>query len=217
MDFGVIAISMILSLSISNILKGVLKFIAHWSNAPSSKLTFVFLSVTAKFRYHWYNGPHLTSFTYSQVLTWVCQEKCGSVRPSVHKMCISGPFWAHFGWFRRLFGPFWVVSRPFQRHLGLLGPFFGPFWVFPAILAAFWAFLGHFWPISVVTRPLRGVSQAFLAHFGWFSGHFGSLWVVSRPFRGVSQVFLANFWWFWTNFGWFSGHFEGYRRDFWLI
>ena len=84
-----------------------------------------------------------------------------SVRPSVHKMCLSEPFWAILGGFRAfsrgfggLFGPFWVVFRPLQ-----------------GVSEAFLALLSGF---QAILRAFRGIFGPFWALFGGFGGTFGS-------------------------------------------
>ncbi len=137
---------------------------------------------------------------FSQVLTWVCKEKCKWVRPWVHTNRAEnhgfGPFWACFGGFGHGFGLFRAYLRgcghgiwAFLAYLGHFGP-----------ISGFWAWFGSFWAYFRRSGHRFG---PFFAYF-WGYGHgFGSFWAYFRrsghqfgpflPIFGVMDMDLSHF------------------------
>ncbi len=146
---------------------------------------------------------------YSQVLTWVWQEKCRSVVPasgfrgstnSVGLRPILGLVWgseARFGAILGVWGSIqWglgFILGPFRPILGgggVWGPFWGLWglvWGSEAHFGTFWSYPGGLRVDAVGFGFILGDSRAILGPFGPSLGaeaHFGAFWVHSGQSKG---------------------------------
>ncbi len=155
--------------------------------------------------------------TYSQVLTWVWEEKCPWFRasggPWFHKVRRPGfgPFLASFDPFWPHFQPVWAIQEPFGPYLGPSKARFGPFWLHIRLLRGY---LGPFWPRFGLFWAYLSLLEAWFARFGSILSFLGAIWsvlglfgAIVTPFR-FSDPFWSHFqpvwdYWgpYWPQFG----------------